>query len=97
MDIHSLALEFLAAQTLHRRATRCGDICVEASATTGCVTSIQAAIDQSQPGDSDLLGCQLRFSPSRQAMASSSTRTASSTAITGRACISKAGKVEQNL
>jgi hypothetical protein len=39
----------------------------------------------------------LRLSPSRQAMASSSTRTASSTAITGRAWNSKAGYVEQNL
>ena len=34
------------------------------------------------------------FSPSRQAIASSSTLTASSTAITGRAWNSKAGKVE---
>ncbi len=39
----------------------------------------------------------LRFSPSRQAIASSSTRTASSTAITGRTWNSKAGQVEQNL
>ena len=45
----------------------------------------------------DPLGCHLSFSPSRQAMASSSTRTASSTAITGRAWNSKAGYVEQNL
>jgi hypothetical protein len=55
------------------------------------------ATSRRQRLECDLLGCQLRFSPSRQAMASSSTRTASSTGITGRASISKAGKVEQNL
>ena len=43
------------------------------------------------------LECHLLLSPSRQVIASSSTRTASSTAITGRAWNSKAGKVEQNL
>src|SRR5712692_9185935 len=57
----------------------------------GCLANVL------RPVRCDLLGCQLRFSPSRQAMASSSTRTASSTEMTGRAWNSKAGYVEQNL
>src|SRR6266699_6834314 len=39
----------------------------------------------------------LRLSPSRKAIASSSTRTASMTRTTGRAWNSKAGNIEQNL
>ena len=39
----------------------------------------------------------LGFSPSRKAIASSSTRTASMTGTTGRAWNSKAGSIEQNL
>src|SRR4029453_10415486 len=39
----------------------------------------------------------LRFSPSRQAITSSSPRTASSTVMTGRASNTKAGSIEQNL
>ena len=44
-------------------------------------------------------GCSVHvpFSPSRQAIASSSTRIASSTGITGRAWNSNAGSIEQNL
>jgi hypothetical protein len=38
-----------------------------------------------------------RFSPSRQAITSSSPRTASSTVMTGRASNTKAGSIEQNL
>src|SRR5439155_2171478 len=41
--------------------------------------------------------CHLRLSPSRQAIVSSSTRTASSTGITGRASNTKAGQVEHTL
>ena len=39
----------------------------------------------------------LPFSPSRQAITSSSPRTASSTVMTGRASKTKAGSIEQNL
>ena len=39
----------------------------------------------------------LRLSPSRKAIASSSTRTASSMGMTGRASNTKAGSIEQNL
>src|SRR5665213_636042 len=39
----------------------------------------------------------LRFSPSRKAIDSSSTRTASSMGITGRASKTNAGSIEQNL
>src|SRR6266545_6765506 len=45
----------------------------------------------------DPLECYLPFSPSRKAIASSSTRTASITGTTGRASNTKAGRVEQNL
>ena len=41
--------------------------------------------------------CQLPFSPSRKAIASSSTRTASITGTTGRASNTNAGSIEQNL
>jgi hypothetical protein len=41
--------------------------------------------------------CQLGLSPSRQAITSSSPRTASSTVMTGRASNTKAGSIEQNL
>ena len=43
------------------------------------------------------LECHVRFNPSRQSIASSSTRTASMTGTTGRASNTKAGRVEQNL
>src|SRR5438477_12659601 len=45
----------------------------------------------------DPLECHLLSSPSRKAIASSSTRTASMTGITGRASNTKEGRVEQNL
>jgi hypothetical protein len=45
----------------------------------------------------DALENHLRLSPSRKAIASSSTRTASMTGTTGRAWNSKAGNIEQNL
>src|SRR5689334_12336650 len=41
--------------------------------------------------------CHLRLSPSRKAIASCSTRTASMTGTTGRASNTKAGSIEQNL
>jgi len=42
-------------------------------------------------------GCHLAVSLSRQAMTSSSARTASMTGITGRASMLNAGSIEQNL
>lgn len=71
------------------------------SGRTGHAESAQISYDPTQlnrqsPDVRPLLR-HLRWSPSRQAIASSSTRTASSTGITGRTCISKAGKVEQHL
>jgi len=49
------------------------------------------------PARRDPIGCHLPFRPSRQAITSSSARTASWTATTGRASISNAGSIEQNL
>lgn len=45
----------------------------------------------------DVLRRYFSLSPSRKAMASSSTRTASITGTTGRASKTKAGSIEQNL
>jgi hypothetical protein len=47
--------------------------------------------------ESNHLAFHLPFSPSRKAIASSSTRTASMTGTTGRASNTKAGSIEQNL
>src|SRR5712691_5703424 len=78
-DYHVLVPELISAFNAPRHPARRAKEAPYACRHTGRLANAL------RPVRCDLLGCQLRFSPSRQAMASSSTRTASSTAITGRA------------